>query len=98
MRSFLEDITDDFCECDDGAMALPLYIIFHPDWVLMDWEMKEMDGITATKQITNSFPEANILLVTQYDDEILRSAAKEAGARGFVLKDELSTLREIMAY
>jgi DNA-binding NarL/FixJ family response regulator len=64
---------------------------------LMDWEMNEMDGITATKQIIKNFPKANILLVTQYDDDILRIAAKEAGACGYVLKDDLSALRKIVA-
>lgn len=97
LRSFLQDVTDEFCECDDGAKALLQYTDFHPDWVLMDWEMKEMDGLTATKQIIKKFPEANILLVTQYDDVELKVAASEAGASGYVLKDDLQSLRLFIA-
>lgn len=85
------------CECDDGIDALGCYKKFLPDWVLMDWEMKQMDGLTATKQIISSFPDAKILLVTQFNDRELRAAATEAGAFGFVLKDELFALREIIA-
>ena len=92
MRAFLQDVTEKFCECDDGAQALSVYTNFHPDLVLMDWEMKEMDGITATKEIVRTFPEAFILLVTQYDDDELKSAAAEAGASGFVLKDDLQSI------
>ena len=97
MRSFLQDLTDEFCECEDGIDALASYARFLPDWVLMDWEMREMDGLMATSQIVRHFPEANILLVTQYDDTELREAASKAGANGFVLKDELAMLRQIIS-
>lgn len=96
MKIHLSDLTEDFCECDDGVKALSLYENFHPDWVLMDWEMKQMDGLTATRQIVENFPEAQILLVTQYDDAELREAATEAGAYGFVLKEDLSLLRTFL--
>ncbi len=97
MRSFLQDLTDEFCECADGCEALDSYRNFLPDWVLMDWEMRQMDGLTATRQIVKRFPEANILLVTQYDDAELREAANEAGACGFFLKDDLQKLRSLLA-
>lgn len=96
MKIHLSDLTEDFCECDDGVRALASYKKFHPDWVLMDWEMKEMDGLTATRQILENFPEAQILLFTQYDDRELREAATDAGACGFVLKDNLFLLRSIL--
>lgn len=97
MKIHLSDLTEDFCECDDGVKALSLYTDFHPDWVLMDWEMKEMDGLTATRRIVENFPEAQILIVTQYDDYELRKAASDAGAVGFVLKDDLQLLRLIIS-
>ena len=96
LKIYLNDLTDEFCECDDGNQALLFYTEFHPDLVLMDWEMKEMDGITATRQIVKRFPEAQILLVTQYDDVELRITASEAGASGFVLKDDLQSLRHLI--
>jgi DNA-binding NarL/FixJ family response regulator len=78
-------------ECADGADALDCYEANRPDWVLMDWEMMT-DGLTATRRIVKAHPEARILIVTQHDDDGLREAAIAAGARGFVLKDDLLAL------
>jgi two-component system response regulator DegU len=93
MRSFLPDSFDEICECEDGFNALDCYRTFLPDWVLMDWEMKRMDGIEATRQIIEKYPQAKILMVTNYDAKNLRRAAQEAGAKGFVMKDDLLALR-----
>jgi DNA-binding NarL/FixJ family response regulator len=57
----------------------------------MDWEMRT-DGLTATRRIIKAHPEARILIVTQHDDAELREMAIKAGARGFVLKDDLLAL------
>ncbi len=96
IRRFLPASFDEVRECSDGAFALSDYIEFQPDLVLMDWQMKRMDGLTATGEILRIFPEACILLVTQFDDAELREAATESGARGFVAKDNLIMLRSIL--
>jgi DNA-binding NarL/FixJ family response regulator len=66
----------------------------------MDIHMPHMDGLTATRQIRRFHPSARVLVVTAYEDEELRSAAQEAGASGYVLKDKLTELprliREVM--
>lgn len=92
----LQNLSHEFCECSDGTDALSNFEIFKPDWVLMDWKMKRMDGITATKQIVKQFPEAKICLVTGYDDAELKKAAIKAGALDFVIKDDLSRLRKVL--
>lgn len=94
IRRYLRDLTDEFCECADGADALNAYRAFMPDWVLMDWEMQEMDGIAATREIIRAFPAARVLMVTQYRDRELARAAREAGGCGFFPKDELLNLSE----
>lgn len=96
-RLFLSQTADEFRECEDGADALAAFANFQPDWVLMDWEMKRMDGLTAAEEILNAFPAAQILMFTQYEDAELRAAATKVGACGFVLKDELFVLPEMMA-
>jgi len=96
MRQYLPDAADDIRECSDGVNALSAYTDFHPDFVLMDWQMKQMDGLTATREILRVFPEAYILLVTQFDDAELRAIAFESGVRGFVGKDDLISLRSIL--
>ena len=96
IRFFLHDSRFEFEECADGSDALDCYEAFRPDWILMDWEMKRMNGLTATRRIVEAHPKARILMVTQYDDEELRQAAAEAGASGFVLKDDLLSLRSLL--
>ena len=83
-------------ECADGSQALSLYAQHLPDWVLMDWQMAETDGIAATRQIIAEFPKANICLVTTFDSEELRREAFAAGVCGFVLKRNLSELETLL--
>jgi CheY-like chemotaxis protein len=93
MRSLVSSIADPIHECADGAEALAVYIAHQPDWVLMDVEMPRVDGITATRRITAAFPDARILIVSQYDDTRMRRAARQSGASGYVLKQNLWELR-----
>jgi len=72
------------------------YAEFLPDWVLMDWEMKQVNGLTATRDLLVSFPEAKVLIVTNYDEQCLPQEAKDVGAIGFVLKDNLVRILEIL--
>jgi DNA-binding NarL/FixJ family response regulator len=95
IKMALAGIAEVVGECADGADALGCYEAHRPDWVLMDWEMRT-DGLTATRRIIKAHPDARILIVTQHDDENLRAAAIEAGARGFFLKDDLLALGSFM--
>ena len=83
-------------ECSDGVEALPAYTLYRPDWVLMDVKMKVLDGISATRQIRASYPEANIMIVTDYEDPDLREAARKAGAREYVTKENLLDVRRVL--
>jgi CheY-like chemotaxis protein len=94
IRKYLRGQSEDFCECDDGFDALRCYEEIIPDWVLMDWEMKRMNGLDAARHIIEKYPQAKILMVTNHDKKDLRQAAHEAGAKGFVTKDNLLDLRE----
>jgi len=86
----------EFFECTDGINALVLYKKCLPDWVLMDIRMKYIDGLQATKEIKHCFPDANIVVMTQYDDSDTRLEAEKLGTRAFVLKENLIRLREIV--
>ena len=83
-------------ECEDGASALDAYARLKPDWVLMDVDMKLVDGITATRQIVAVYPDARVLIVSEHDDDELRKAALEAGARDYVTKEDLLSILEIL--
>jgi len=83
-------------ECVNGSDAVQAFARHQPDCVLMDFAMPEMDGLAATAQIKAQFPHARILIITQYDNEGLRQAAREAGASGFVRKEDLHQLPELI--
>ncbi len=94
IRRILHGLADETCECGSGAEVCALYAAQQPDWVLMDIELPGQDGINATRQIKAAWPEANILIVTSYDEPALRQAAQAAGACGYVLKTNLLELRQ----
>ena len=96
IRRFVRDLSDEIREEEDGESALDAYEEFQPDWVLMDFQMKEMNGIEATKEIIAKYPEAKIVIITSHNNPALRKKAKEAGVSGFILKENLMVLREIL--
>lgn len=100
MRRLLGRVVNDLfsavVECEDGADALAAYEQHQPDWVLMDIEMQGTDGITATRDLMQVFPEARVVIVSKYDDEQLRAAARSVGACGYVCKENLLLLRTLL--
>ena len=92
LRRAVLDTASVVWECPDGADALAVYADRVPDVVLMDIRMPRMDGLTATRQICQSHPEARVVMITDYDDEDLRKAAAAAGARAYALKQNLTDL------
>jgi CheY-like chemotaxis protein len=92
IKRMVGDLVDTFCECSDGRDALAAYQLERPDWVLIDIRMKDVDGLAATEQIIKAWPMARVLIVTSYNDASLREAARQAGACGYVLKENLLEL------
>lgn len=97
IKRVIGDLADSFCECGDGRDALALYEKHRPAWILMDIRMKDVDGLTATQQITRVWPSARVLMVTAHADQDLREAAHYAGACGYVAKDNLLEIRKWLA-
>src|ERR1700761_8900261 len=95
LRRILADTASAIWECADGAEALAAYEEHRPDIVLMDLRMPRVDGLTATRQIRGYDPSARIIMVTDYQDEDMKTAALEAGACEYVLKHEISGLPEL---
>ena len=97
IKSCVEDLATEIYECADGAEALAAFESSRADWVFMDIEMPQMDGISATRQIKNLFPAARVIIVSNYDDPDLRAAAHQAGACDYVVKENLLNLRRILS-
>jgi DNA-binding NarL/FixJ family response regulator len=83
-------------ECADGREVLDCYAAEHPDWVLMDIEMRGVDGLTATRQLKARFPEARIIIVSNHGEEEFRRAARALGTCGFVHKEHLEQLSPLI--
>ncbi len=96
IRSLVEDLAGDIVECADGSEAFSACEKRQPEWILMDVQMKPMDGLTATRKIKSFFPETKIAIVTNLNDEKTRAAAKAAGANAFLGKDNLMFLRDLI--
>lgn len=73
-------------EAADGKKGVELALELRPDIILMDLVMKEMDGIEATKQIIEKWPEAKVIIVTSFLDDEKVYPALEAGATSYMLK------------
>ena len=73
-------------EAKDGKEALDLCRRLHPDLVLMDVQMPEMDGLAATREIKREAPGIAVLIVTAFEDPDYLLEAIRAGAAGYVLK------------
>ncbi len=99
IRAVVADLAEAICECVDGSEAVATYSREHygrDDRVLMDLQMPGVDGLEATRRLLAAFPEAQVIIVTQYGDAHLREAARQAGACGYVLKDDLLDLRRLL--
>jgi DNA-binding NarL/FixJ family response regulator len=83
-------------EAADGREAIELFERHRPDWVLMDIAMLPVNGLVASRVIVTAHPEAKIVILTDYDDPGYRKAAKAAGVRAFVLKENLQDLEAIL--
>ena len=84
-----------FIELNDGLDALKYYEIYHPDLVIMDIKMKKLNGLIAAKNITGSFPDAKIIILTGFNSKTYRHEAEKAGASAYLLKKDLYELKNI---
>ncbi|HEV2422878.1 MAG TPA: response regulator transcription factor [Candidatus Acidoferrales bacterium] len=92
LRSLLEsrkdlDITG---EAVNGIEAVEKAKELHPDIVVMDVSMPQMDGLQAARQIHSEQPEAKILILSQHDSPHMLAAALDAGASAYVTKSQVA--------
>lgn len=71
---------------ENGAEAIDLCQQQHPDMILMDINMPEMDGISATKIIKQRWPETKVIILTTFQEVNYVIDALAIGAEGYLLK------------
>lgn len=71
----------------NGRAALEQVEALHPDVVLMDVRMPEMDGVAATRTLSADHPEVKVIILTTFEDDETVFEGLKAGARGYLLKD-----------
>ncbi|WP_372997502.1 response regulator [Lutispora sp.] len=89
LRALLEACPDIqvIAEANNGRQAYEMVIEHHPDVVLMDIRMPEVDGVDATRLIKDNFPETTVIILTTFDDDEYIINAMTCGASGYLLKD-----------
>jgi DNA-binding NarL/FixJ family response regulator len=95
LRSCITDLFTEIFDCNAAEPAFEIYCRYRPEVVLMDIGLEgRSSGIDATRRIVDFDPQAKVIMVTSYDEDDLRQAAKKAGAIGYVLKRDLSGIVE----
>jgi two-component system, NarL family, response regulator LiaR len=74
-------------EASNGEQAVQQALTLHPDIVIMDLQMPVKDGLAATREIAQTDPQTQVLVLTSYPDDENVYAAIKSGAMGFLLKD-----------
>lgn len=97
LKTWLE-VEDDFQVigvAHDGQEGLEKVEALQPDIVLMDIDMPGMDGLSATRQICERFPQVKVIFLSGHDDDNYLGKSLRAGAKGYLLKN--TTAEELAA-
>src|ERR1700731_2819029 len=78
-------------EAGNGREAVELAEKLHPDVVVMDVAMPELNGIEATRRLIASSPRTRVLALSMHKDSVYVREILRAGARGYLLKDSIDT-------
>jgi DNA-binding NarL/FixJ family response regulator len=100
LRALLKSMhgTEVVGEAATGSEAVQQALALQPDVVVMDLDLPELDGVTATRRVVANSPHIGVLVLTMFDDDSV-FAAMRAGARGYLLKgaDQEEIRRAIVA-
>ena len=86
-------------EAEDGRQAVQLVARHHPDVVVLDIGMPQLNGIEATRQIVAQESHPNVVILSMHSDESYVLRALKAGARAYILKNaaEADLIRAVRA-
>ncbi|MCL2878992.1 MAG: response regulator transcription factor [Treponema sp.] len=90
LKTFLNNYAEDMTVVNiaaNGSEAVAMARKYHPDVILMDIRMPEIDGVEAVRKIKEFSPEMKIIMLTTYREDYFIHSALKAGASGYLLKD-----------
>ena len=100
MREFIKYIINEqghtAVEASNGLMAVDNFLFHKPEIVLMDVKMAVMDGIEAATIIRKISSSVKIIMVTDYNEELLKQKAFNTGVNDYLLKEELTKLKNYL--
>jgi DNA-binding NarL/FixJ family response regulator len=76
-------------EAADGRQAAELAEDLHPDVIVMDVGMPNLNGIDATRRILSAHPQIGVVMLSMHQDESYVLRSLKAGAKGYLLKESL---------
>ena len=85
----LSDEIDIICEVSNGQEALDCVVQLQPDVLVIDIQMPELDGLSATKQIIELSLPTRVLVISLNRGSFIARQAAAAGAKGFLAKEDL---------
>lgn len=99
LRGLLEQqegwrVCDEAC---DGVEAVRRFEALHPDVIVLDFQMPQMNGLEVARQINSLSPNTPILMVTLYLSKQLSLEAQKAGVRGTCAKSNISAVVEAVS-
>ena len=78
-------------EAGNGREAVEQAGILHPDVIVMDVAMPELNGIEATRRLAATSPRSRVLALSMHKDSVYVREILRAGARGYLLKDSIDS-------
>lgn len=96
IRNVVAQPADSVSECSDGSEVLSTFQRELPDVVLMDLQMPNVSGIAATRTLKKEFPDARVIIVSNFNEQEYRDEARDAGASSYFTKDNLIQLQKFI--
>ena len=83
---FLQRLGITAIKANSGEEALKKYNEFHPDFIFLDIQMPDKDGLTILKEIKKNEAAVKVIMITGKDDKDLQAKAKKYGALDYITK------------
>jgi CheY-like chemotaxis protein len=96
MHRVVGDLAQIVDECVTPEEAIAAYDACRPDVLIIDLGDAPRDGVWATRAITRAHPDAVVVVVSQFPDAAFLAAARQAGARATVRKENLLDIRQYL--